>query len=234
VSIALAILAGLASFASPCVLALVPVYIAFLGETAGGVAVRAGGASPVRGPLLMQALLFVGGFSVVFVALGISVGLLGDPLFRIDVVRQVAGIVVVLLGLVTTGVFGPLMDRFCLRPVASGLPSGRSGRSLALGALFAVGWSPCIGPVLAAILGMAASSSQAGVAAVLLLAYSAGLAIPFLAAALALPRVRPVLSALRRRHRAVEVLSGLFIVAMGLLIFSNAFANMARLFTLAF
>lgn len=236
VSIALAMVAGLVSFASPCVLALVPVYVAFLGETTGGLAVSSGGASPaaVRRSVLGQALLFVAGFSVIFVLLGVSVGLFGGPLFRIDVVRQLAGIVVVALGLATTGVFGPVLDRLTRGLSGTSLRGGRSTRSVALGALFAVGWSPCIGPVLAAILGMAASSQQAAVAAVLLTAYSLGLAIPFLAAAVALPHLRPLLGALRRHHRFVEVVTGLFIVAMGLLIFSNAFASMARIFAPAF
>jgi cytochrome c-type biogenesis protein len=97
--------------------------------------------------------------------------------------------------------------------------------------LVAVGWTPCIGPVLGAILTMGASSRDAWVAAVLLLAYSTGLAVPFLAAALALPRIQPLLNVLRRHHRAVQVLSGLFIMGIGVLILTNAFARMAGLFT---
>lgn len=237
VSLALAFAAGLVSFASPCVLALVPVYLAFLGETAGG-AVLATSAGPTtargmapRQAVLLQALLFVGGFSLVFVLLGISVGLLGSAVFRIDVVRQAAGILVIALGVVMTGVFGPVLDRLSIGLSPNTLPAARSVRSLSLGALVAIGWTPCIGPVLSAILTMGMSSADVAAAAILLVAYSAGLAVPFLAAALALPRLRPIFDVLRRHHRYVEVISGLFVIGVGILILTNAFARMASLFT---
>jgi cytochrome c-type biogenesis protein len=231
VSIALAFAAGLLSFVSPCVLALVPVYLAFLGESTA--VVPAGpGAVAWRGPVFTQALLFVAGFGVLFVVLGISVGLFGSLLFRIDGARQAAGLAVIAIGLLTTGIFGPVMDRFMRIGVRTDiLPAARSGRALALGALVAIGWTPCIGPVLGAILTMGASSREAWVAGILLVAYSAGLAVPFLAAAVALPRLRPVFDALRRHGRWVQVVSGLFIMLMGILIVTNAFARMAGLFT---
>jgi cytochrome c-type biogenesis protein len=236
VSLALAFAAGLVSFASPCVLALVPVYLAFLGEAAGGSALATVGAgsATMRAPrhaVLAQALLFIGGFSAVFVLLGVSIGLLGAPVFRIDLVRQAAGIGVITLGVLMTGVFGPVLDRFSLSLSPQSLPAARSVRSASLGALVAVGWTPCIGPVLSAILTMGLSSADVGIAAVLLIAYSAGLAVPFVAAALALPRLRPLFDVLRRHHRFIEVLSGLFVIGVGILILTNAFARMAGLFT---
>ena len=236
ISLALAFIAGVISFISPCVLALVPVYLAYLGETASGAALATGGngASAVtasRGPVVGQALLFVSAFGVVFTLLGISVGLIGTGLFALPAARQIAGVVVIVLGLLMTGLFGPVLNRFQLSLRPERLPAGRSARSLTLGALFALGWSPCIGPVLGAILTMGASSQSVGVAALLLVAYSAGLALPFLLAAVALPRLTPVMAALRRWHRQVEIAAGLFIVAMGVLIFTNAFARMASLFT---
>jgi cytochrome c-type biogenesis protein len=231
VSLALAFAAGLLSFISPCVLALVPVYLAFLSETATAVGPGAAAVS-WRGPVFGQALLFVAGFSALFVLLGTSVGLFGSFLFRIDGARQVAGLAVIGLGLLTTGIFGPILDRVLRIDVRTDiLPAARSGRAFALGALVAIGWTPCIGPVLGAILSMGASSSDAWVAALLLVAYSAGLALPFLAAAVALPRMRPLLDVLRRHHLAVQVISGLFIMAVGVLILTNAFARMAGLFT---
>jgi cytochrome c-type biogenesis protein len=223
ISIGLAFAAGLLSFASPCVLALVPVYLAFLGEAAG--------ASGERQPVIGQALFFVAGFSIVFVLLGASIGLIGGTLFRVDAVRQAAGIAVIALGVVTTGVFGPILDRLRVPVSTDRLPAGRSTRSLALGALVGIGWTPCIGAVLGGIFMMGASSQQTLVATVLLVAYSAGLAIPFLLAAVALPRLHPLMTALRRGHRYVAIVSGLFIVAIGVLILTNAFARMASLFT---
>jgi cytochrome c-type biogenesis protein len=229
VSLALAFAAGLLSFVSPCVLALVPVYLAFLGETAS---VSAGDAGTWRGPVFGQALLFVTGFTLLFVLLGTSIGLFGTFLFRIDGARQVAGIAVIGIGLVTTGIFGPILDRVVRINVRTDrLPATRSARALSLGALVAVGWTPCIGPVLGAILTMGSSSRDAGVAALLLVAYSVGIAVPFLLAALALPRIQPLLAVLRRHHRAVQILSGAFIMGIGLLILTNAFARMAGLFT---
>jgi cytochrome c-type biogenesis protein len=151
--------------------------------------------------------------------------------FRIDVVRQAAGVLVIALGVLMTGAFGPVLDRLSIGVSPQSLPAARSVRSASLGALVAVGWTPCIGPVLSAILTMGFSSADVGIAAVLLIAYSAGLAVPFLAAALALPRLRPIFELLRRHHGAVEVASGLFVIGVGILILTNAFARMAGLFT---
>jgi cytochrome c-type biogenesis protein len=225
VSLALAFIAGVLSFVSPCVLALVPVYLAFLGESAAG--------DEARGPIMGQAILFVLGFSVLFVLLGVSVGLLGGPLFGSDrpIVRQVAGVVVIALGALTLGLFGPVLDRLSVRAPMELLPAARSARAVSLGVLVGIGWTPCIGAVLGAILTLGLSSEDVGVAALLLAAYSIGLAVPFLLAAVALPRVKPLLDWLRRHHRAVQVASGLFIMFTGILIFTDAFARMAGLFT---
>ena len=234
ISIAAALAAGVLSFISPCVLALVPVYLAFLGNAAAVDGTGRTTAGPRTGAaILPEALLFVAGFSILFVVLGTSIGLIGAPLFRIPEARQAAGIAVMLLGLLTTGVFGPVLDRFRVGLDADWLPAARSSRALALGALVAIGWTPCIGPVLGAIFTMGASSGSAPAVAVLLAAYSLGLAIPFVAVALAFPRMRPLIELLRRHHRAVQVVTGLLIVAIGVLIFFNAFARLATLFTFA-
>jgi cytochrome c-type biogenesis protein len=232
VGLAVAFVAGILSFVSPCVLALVPVYLAFLGETAASGEAAATG-SAWRGPVLSQALLFVAGFSLLFILLGVSVGLLGGRLFGEgrDLVRQVAGALVIVLGLLSTGVFGPVLERLSVRTPTELLPTARSARAVMLGVLVAIGWTPCIGAVLGAILTMGLSSQDVGQATLLLTVYSAGLAVPFLAAALALPRMRPLIGWLRRHHQAVQVTSGLFIMAIGVLIFTNAFSRMANLFT---
>jgi len=231
VTLGLAFAAGLISFVSPCVLALLPVYLAFLGDASVADGHRGTAVAVTRSAILPQALLFIGGFTAVFVVLGTSIGLVGGPLFRIPELRQVAGIAVILLGILTTGIFGPVLDRFRVGVDASALPAARFTRSLALGAFVAVGWTPCIGPVLGAIFTMGVSSGSAPAVFVLLIAYSAGLAIPFLAAALALPRLRPLLDWLRRHHRLVQVVSGAFIMVIGVMIFLNTFARLANLFT---
>jgi cytochrome c-type biogenesis protein len=242
VSIALAFAAGVISFASPCVLALVPVYLAFLGETAGATPAfalqpasaagrRAASIAPAR-PIIGQALLFVLGFSAIFVLVGTPIGLLGGALFQVERIRQAAGILLIVLGILMTGLFGPVLERFTLpSPTPGALPPGRAARSLALGALVGVGWTPCIGPVLGAILTMGASTNSGPIALILLTAYSAGLAVPFLAAALALPRLRPLIGLLRRGHGVVAVVAGVFIVGVGVLVLTNAFWRLQGAFS---
>ena len=235
-TLALALVAGLVSFVSPCVLALIPVYLAFLSEAAAAplADVDPAGATaapmPTR-PVLVQALLFVAGFSAVFVLLGVSAGLIGARLFAVPGVREVAGVLVIGLGLATMAAWGPLATTGTLPVTAQRLPVGRSLRSAALGALVGIGWTPCIGAVLGSILMLAGSAQQVGPAALLLTAYSVGLALPFLAAAVALPRLRPLLTFLRRHHRGVELVSGAFIVVVGIMILTNTFTVLAGLFT---
>ena len=142
-------------------------------------------------------------------------------------------LLVILLGLLTTGLFGPVLDRLQVSVGPEWLPAARSTRALALGGLVAIGWTPCIGPVLGAIFTMGASSGSAPAVFVLLTAYSVGLAIPFLVAAFAFPTIRPLVAFLRRHHRVVQVVTGLLIVAIGVLIYFNAFATLAGLFTFA-
>ena len=230
VSLAVAFAAGVLSFISPCVLALLPVYLAFLGNAAVAGAPTGVTMAP-RTAVLPQAVLFIAGFSLVFVIVGTSIGLVGAPLFGIPAIRQVAGIAVIVVGVLTTGIFGPVMDRFSIGVDASSLPTARGVRAAGLGALVAIGWTPCIGPVLGAIFTMGASSGSAPVVALLLTAYSLGLAVPFLAAALFFPRLRPLVELLRRHHVAVRVVTGLLIVGIGVLIWLNAFARLATLFT---
>jgi cytochrome c-type biogenesis protein len=231
VSIAVAFAAGVLSFISPCVLALLPVYLAFLGNAA--VADKGGTVAATRAQVLPQALLFVTGFSVLFIVLGTAIGLLGGPLFRIPEARMVVGVLVIVIGVLTTGVFGPVFDRLQLGVDPGWLPAARSTRAVALGGLVAIGWTPCIGPVLGAIFTMGASSGSAPAVALLLTAYSLGLAVPFLVAAFAFPAIRPLVAILRRHHRVVQVVTGLLIVAIGVLIYLNAFATLAGLFTFA-
>jgi cytochrome c-type biogenesis protein len=219
--------------------ALIPVYLAFLGETAGAAPAMAlsggssgGGAMTSTPPVIGQAVLFVLGFSAIFVLVGTPIGLLGGALFQVERIRQAAGILLIALGILTTGFFGPVLDRFTLRaPTPGALPPGRAARSLALGALVGVGWTPCIGPVLGAILTMGASTNSGPIALILLTAYSAGLAVPFLAAAVALPRLRPLIALLRRGHRVVAGVAGVFIVLVGVLVLTNAFWRLQGTFS---
>ena len=153
-----------------------------------------------------------------FVFLGVAAGLLGASLFRlVPYAREITGLLVVVMGLAVTGLFGPVTSRFNFGLRLDALPDGRSARSVTL--------------VLGAILTMGASSQDVGIAALLLSAYALGLAAPFIAVAVALPRLQPIMLVLRPWHRPVEVAAGLFIVAMGILIYLNAFTRIASLFT---
>lgn len=231
ISLAVAFAAGMLSFLSPCVLALTPVYLAFLGNAAVGPSPAGSPPAVPSASILPQALLFILGFSLVFVVVGTSIGLIGAPLFGIPAIRQVAGVAVIAVGVLTTGIFGPVLDRFRIGVDASSLPTARGIRAVGLGALVAVGWTPCIGPVLGAIFTMGASSGSAPVVALLLTAYSLGLAVPFLAAAVAFRRIQPAIELLRRHQATVRAITGLLIIAIGVLIYLNAFARLASLFT---
>jgi cytochrome c-type biogenesis protein len=212
-TVPLAFLAGLLSFVTPCVLPLVPGYLSAI----SGTDVAAGGRR-----VLVASLPFVGGFTVVFVALGTlfagAGGLVDDP----RLVKQVAGIVIVVLGLTFMGLL-PLP--FLERMVAPGLleEARGSGSRILLGGAFAVCAAPCVGPVLASILVLAGDTSTVWKGAILLAIYSLGLAVPFLLVGIGFSRVLSASRWLRDHYPAVRVVSGALLVAIGLLLFFDRF-----------
>ncbi len=217
-TLGLAFLGGLLSCVSVCFLPLIPAYITYL----GGRAVGQPGVSP-RGQQLIvlgNALLFIAGFSTVFILFGAAAGLLGANLTQYrSVLLKVAGFALIVMGIGMVGALPWLMREFHV-DIAHRLPR-TPWASYVVGMAFAVGWTPCVGPILAAILVIAADSATAGMGALLLAAYSAGLAIPLLiAAGLAGQLTRLV----RKAYSAGRVLNGIaavFLISMGLLVFSN-------------
>lgn len=215
-----AFLGGALSFLAPCVLPLIPGYISFL---AGVSASSVTDERPAARDVVVPSLLFVLGFSAVFVLMGAAAGFasatLGPALasFKrpLAVVSgiAVAGFGVLLLDIVKV----PWLYREVRADLSKSRRFGRAG-ALVMGAAFGFGWTPCVGPILAVILGMAAQTGDAARAALLLLAYSAGLGLPFLATAAMLGRVAPLLRALQRRSVAVSRFSGAVLVLMGILI----------------
>jgi cytochrome c-type biogenesis protein len=209
-----AMLAGLLSFLSPCVLPLVPPYLSFLAGTTFDQLAEAGEAG-VRRRALLAAALFVAGFSTVFVALGATASALGQAIRQyLDVLGTVAGVAIVLMGLHFLGLFRIALfyreARFAVpRPV------GLWG-AYVMGLAFAFGWTPCIGPILAAILAVAGSEASVARGAALLGFYSAGLGIPFLAAALAMKPFVALLKRLRSRLGMVEKAMGVLLVLTGI------------------
>jgi cytochrome c-type biogenesis protein len=206
----LAFTAGVLSFSSPCILPLIPGYVGYMSGVAGS-----------RGRTLGAAVLFVLGFTLVFTALGAAASSVGSllNLHRI-LLEQVAGILVILLGLFLIGIVRiPVMLREG-RPLLGWAKPGPGG-ALLLGIGFAFGWTPCIGPVLGAILLLASAQTTVASGTLLLLVYSIGLGVPFVAAALLLDRVTGVRKWLTRHGRGIEVAGGVLLIAMGVLMFTD-------------
>ena len=218
VAIPLAILAGLVSFVSPCVLPLVPGYLGYLGSTtttAANSAMQGGRAvTTERGRLLLGVGLFIAGFTVVFVAVTILGGTFGFLLLQYaSVLTRVFGVVIIALGLVFLGFVGIAQRTF--RPRTRGR-AGLIGAPL-LGFALGVGWTPCIGPTLAAIISMSWNLGDPARAGLLGLAYSLGLGIPFLILAAGWGWASRSVAFLRRHIRALNIIGGAMLIALGLL-----------------
>jgi len=219
VSLPLAFAAGLISFLSPCVLPLLPAYLSFMtGLTTAELS--EGDRSTVQ--VMVPALLFVLGFSLVFVGLGASASLLGALLSQYHaVVEKVAGLVVVAFGVLMLGIVKVPWLYGEARADMSKTRAFGKGAALVMGMAFAAGWTPCVGPILGTILALAASSGSAAQGALLLLAYSAGLGMPFLLVAWLFGRVRPLLAWLDRHSLVVNRVAGVVLILVGVLIFSG-------------
>ena len=249
-TILVALLAGVISFLSPCVLPVVPAYLGQL--TAVAVASDAGAGSATgrasRWRSFRHSIAFVGGFGAIFTLLGITATFAAGPLVDyLPALRQIGGAFLIVLGLNLAGILRiPVLDR-TWRPLDTGaagaLAATSGGLSLAspggtttsdriggrligtrggwvasfgLGSIFAIGWTPCIGIILGGILTMAATASTAGAGLVLLVAYTLGLGIPFIAIALTYDRAPGLLRPLIRHGRVVELIGGLLVVAIGI------------------
>jgi cytochrome c-type biogenesis protein len=238
----LAVGAGVISFLSPCVLPLVPAYLGQLAVIAVGASAPSGGRA--RGAVLAAAGAYVLGFGAVFTILGATASYIFGPLRdQLPLLRQIGGLVLIVMGLGIAGVLPiPLLER-AWRPLdapAAGFLTrtnpdrGRLvavGSSFLLGVVFAVGWTPCIGPILGAILTVAATGTTVSQGTVLLVAYSAGLALPFLALALAFDRAPALVRPLVRRGRAVAIVGGLLVAGMGVAIFFDVLFNLYTIFS---
>jgi len=226
VTVGLAFLAGLASFLSPCVFSLVPAYVGYLSGRAAGGEVSEGGN---RWITFTHGLAFVLGFSVVFVLLGVATSAFGNLLYDLRfILAKVGGIVVVIFGLHMIGVFRIPFLEYDTR--VQELPDPKWGylSSALLGVFFSAGWSPCVGPVLGAILTLALNGGSVSQGASLLSAYSAGLAIPFLIAALGVGWVTATLRKYGKLMRYVEIAMGVILVVIGIMLFAGTFERVAQ------
>jgi cytochrome c-type biogenesis protein len=225
VTIGLAFLAGLASFLSPCVFTLVPAYVGYLGGRAAGMDASANN----RFLTLTHGLAFVLGFSTIFVLFGAAASAIGGFLVNSqDTITRVGGILVIIFGLHMIGVLRvPILDYDTRVQQA---PDRRFGylSSALMGIFFSAGWSPCVGPVLGAILTFALNGGSVATGVTLLSAYSVGLAIPFLLAALGIGWVTVVLKKYGHVMHYVEVVMGVVLVVVGYLLNSGTFALLAQ------
>jgi cytochrome c-type biogenesis protein len=225
VTIGLAFLAGLASFLSPCVFSLVPAYIGYLGgRAAGGEATENN-----RFVTFTHGLAFVLGFSVVFITLGVATSAFGRLLFDLRfLLAKVGGIVVIIFGLHMIGVFRIPFLEYDTR--VQQMPDRKWGylSSALMGVFFSAGWAPCVGPVLGAILTLALNGGSISTGISLLSAYSAGLAIPFLLAALGLGWVSLTLRKYGKVMHYVEIAMGVVLVIIGVMLFSGIFERIAQ------
>jgi len=216
-----AVLAGVVSFSSPCCLPLLPGYVSYI----SALPVSEVGQREARAMTLRAAVSFVGGFTVVFTALGVSSAFVGGALLRnVPSIVRVAGFGMVLLGLATMGLLRvPFLQRERRFDLARVPPGPRT--AFPLGMAFAFGWAPCIGPILATILTAASATQTAVWGGVLLALYSLGLGVPFVGLALGLQRLRGSMDWLRRNGRRIEMLGGAMLVGVGLLFISGAWRS---------
>ena len=219
-----ALVAGILSFASPCVFPLIPAYLSYLGGRATG-----DGAMPNRWSVLAHGLSFVIGFSAVFVGLGAAASAIGRLLFAyLGVLTKVGGIAIVLFGLHHLGLLKIPLLYTDTRRHYSPQPGLGYASSVLMGVFFGAGWSPCIGPTLGALLTLALNEGIVGHGALLLLIYSMGLGIPFLLMALLVDRATGLLKRAHRLMRAVTVVSGVFLIILGVLVFFDSLGWLTR------
>jgi cytochrome c-type biogenesis protein len=213
-AVPIAVLAGLVSFLSPCVLPLVPGYLSY---------VTGMSAEPKRGRMVLGAVLFVAGFGLVFVISGALFGGLGSiVLGNAEIITRVLGVLTILLGLAFLGVLPGLMRDVRIHK----LPSAGLASAPLLGVVFGLGWTPCIGPTLAVVLGLGLNEGSAQRGALLAVAYALGLGLPFVAAALAYSKALRTFRAIRKHSRLITRVGGGMMVAVGLLLVSGLWGQM--------
>ena len=221
VTFGLAFIAGIASFLSPCVLSLVPVYVGYLsGQAIGGIDVEF---HVNRLNTFLHGIAFVLGFSLVFISLGAAASAIGKALFDLrGMLTKIGGLVVIGFGLHTMGVVTiPFLYYDTRRQFQTSQKSINLFSSALMGVFFSAGWAPCVGPVLGAMLTMALASESVNRGVALLGVYSLGLAIPFLLAALAIGQASQLIRGLGRTIRYIEIGTGILLVLIGGLLFSG-------------
>ncbi len=212
--------AGLLSFLSPCVLPLIPVYLSFLSGETLDTSLEEENPAKQRMKLFIRTLYFVLGFTIVFVSLSIVLKVsmnLFEGMRASMIIKKVAGVLIIILGINTIFDFIPFL-RMEKRGQANKLESKAAGpiRSVLFGMLFAAGWTPCIGPILAGILAYASQASNLTYSVILLLVYSLGLGLPFVLTGLFINQLTPLLEFLKKKGTIVKIISGVLIIGFGI------------------
>ena len=232
VSLLAAILAGIVSFISPCVLPIVPGYLSFI-SGANMAQLKAGDQAPpgLARRVAITSLFFVLGFSTVFVALGAAATYIGYILQQYKRgLGMAGGVIIIILGLHTAGILPIKWLLYEKRAEVRNRPLGLLG-AYVVGLAFAFGWTPCIGPILGAILLYASQQETVGQGVLLLSAYSLGLGVPFLLAGLAINRFLAASARLRRNMRVIEYVSGALLIGVGVLLLTDQLTTLARVFS---
>lgn len=229
VGLATAFTAGVLSFISPCILPIIPSYMFFISGTSAGAMQEDAGEKPrIERQTILSALFFILGFSLVFVALGATATSLGGLLRSYqDVLRKIGGVVIILLGLHMAGLIQIRALLYEKRMHFKARPPGYLG-ALLIGIAFALGWTPCIGPILGAILAVASTKTQISEGMTLLSAYSLGLAIPFFVTALLMDKIFVHFRKIQKHMGKISLVSGLFLIVIGIMIFTNALQSVSN------
>lgn len=231
ISLFIAFSAGFLSFVSPCVLPLLPSYVSFITGLSLDQLTSGEDAARVKRVVLVNSLLFIAGFSTIFVLLGASANVVGHLLLSHQrAVTRAGGVIIVLFGLYVMGVIKPRWLMTDKRVHMDRKPRGYIGSYL-VGMAFAAGWTPCVGPILGAILLMASTAEGMTQGMVLLAAYSLGVGAPFFVTSLALNTFLARFTAFSRHMRTVSIASGVFLIFVGVLMIFDAFTVISAFFT---
>lgn len=218
-------IAGLLTFLAPCTLPLVPAYLGFISGVNPDELANPATAKAARWKIFLNGLAFIIGFSLVFIIFGTLAGFVGQALvpYRLWLSR-IGGVLIILFGLFMLGVLKiPYLSGDKRLPIFSWLQLGKPSSSLFIGGTFALGWTPCVGPILGSVLLLAGTSGTALQGAFLLSIFSLGLAVPFLAIALAFSRASRFINATSKYLKGVSVVGGIFLIILGILLMTDNF-----------
>ncbi|MDI6778820.1 MAG: cytochrome c biogenesis protein CcdA [Bacteroidota bacterium] len=222
---------GFLSFISPCVLPIVPGYISFISGVSLLEIEKSSNSKVARRKIILNTLLFVLGFSVVFILLGATATAIGQFLFaNLTILSQIAGGIIIIFGLHLAGVFKIKFLNYEKRIHSQLKPLGYLG-SFVVGLAFAFGWTPCIGPILGGILALAAQKETVGEGIVLLASYSAGLGIPFLITGFSLSIFYNAFNKIKHHFRKIEIAGGVLLIIVGILMFTGSLMVIANYLT---